>query len=245
MPVGAIAGAAVGSAAVQSRSASKAAKAQERATREGISAQEAALERQLEVTEPFRDVGLQAADPLLQQLGIGPGGVPQQDIQLPGAEIFQNPLFAATQQNITKRLLSNQALRGALGSGGTAQVVTQALAPQALSFGLSLQSAREAQKQQRIQNLFNLLGLGSNVSAGQGTAIQQTGQGVAGALSQAGSAQAAGQLGRGQAIGGGIADLAGLGVLSQGGFFGGGGGGQPQFLGGGLPFQAAAVGNIA
>lgn len=215
----AIAGAALGSAAISSRAASRASRSQNRAAREGIDAQERALERTIEIGEPFREAGLSAATPLLQQLGIGDGAIPQQDINLPGIEILQNPLFQATQDSITQRILANQAARGALGSGGTAEIVAQTLAPQALSFGLSLQSAREAQRQQRIQNLFNLLGLGANVAGGQGTAIQQTGQGLAQSLGQAGAAQAVGQLGRANALTGGINDLVGLGTLAGGGFF--------------------------
>lgn len=244
-----LAGAAVGGSVLsgrnQAKAAESAAEAQERAALEGLDSQERALERTIQIGAPFREAGLSAADPLLQELGIGPGGIGQQELSLPGNEIFNNPLLNATRDDITRRIMSNQAAGGFLGSGGTIDAVTQSLAPQALSFGLSLQSAREAQKQQRIQNLFNMLGLGANVSAGQGTAIQQTGQGVAQSLNQAGAAQAQGALGRGQAISNGIADVAGLATLGAGGFFSPQQAAQPQFLGGGLPFQSSAVGNIA
>lgn len=140
-------------------------------------------------------------------------------VKLPGAEILDNPLLKAVQEDVTQRLFANRAARGVLGAGGTADALFTSLAPTALNLGLSLQAQEQVQKQQQIQNLFNLLGLGANVAAGQGTAIQQTGQGVAGALQQAGAAQAAGALGRGQAISQGISDITGLGILGAGGFF--------------------------
>jgi hypothetical protein len=66
----AIAGAAVLNAAVSSNSAKKGAKAVESSSRAGISEQQAAREDFQRRTEPFRQVGLSAAVPLLQSLGI-------------------------------------------------------------------------------------------------------------------------------------------------------------------------------
>ena len=53
-------------------------------------------------------------------------------------EILQNPLLRAMQEDVTRRLMANQAARGKLGSGGTAEALQQRLVPQAIEFGLQL-----------------------------------------------------------------------------------------------------------
>lgn len=55
-----------------------------------------------------------------------------------GPEILQNPLLRALQDDVTRRLTANQAARGKLGSGGTAEALQQRLVPQAIQFGLQL-----------------------------------------------------------------------------------------------------------
>jgi len=51
---------------------------------------------------------------------------------------LQNPLLKAMQDDVTRRLMANQAARGKLGSGGTAEALQQRLVPQALQFGLQM-----------------------------------------------------------------------------------------------------------
>ena len=53
-------------------------------------------------------------------------------------EILQNPLLKAMQEDVTRRLMANQAARGKLGSGGTAESLQQRLVPQAIQFGLQM-----------------------------------------------------------------------------------------------------------
>lgn len=55
-----------------------------------------------------------------------------------GPDILQNPLLRAMQEDVTRRLMANQAARGKLGSGGTAESLQNALVPQAINFGLQL-----------------------------------------------------------------------------------------------------------
>jgi hypothetical protein len=51
---------------------------------------------------------------------------------------LQNPLLKAMQDDVTRRLMANQAARGKLGSGGTAEALQQRLVPQALQFGMQM-----------------------------------------------------------------------------------------------------------
>lgn len=64
-------------------------------------------------------------------------------------EILENPLLKALQSDVQKRLFANQAARGKLGTGGTAEALQEALVPQAIQFGLQ----RAALQQQDISNL--------------------------------------------------------------------------------------------
>ena len=58
--------------------------------------------------------------------------------QAMGPGILQNPLLRAMQEDVTRRLMANQAARGKLGSGGTAEALQQRLVPQAIEFGLRM-----------------------------------------------------------------------------------------------------------
>jgi len=53
-------------------------------------------------------------------------------------EILQNPLLQALQDDVTRRLTANQAAKGKLGSGGTAEALQNRLVPQAIQFGLQM-----------------------------------------------------------------------------------------------------------
>jgi len=138
-------------------------------------------------------------------------GVPE----LPGAEMFQNPLLRAIQDDVTNRLFANRASRGKLGSGGTALALQDALAPTALNLGLTQQTRQLGQQQQNIDNLFRLFGMGANVAAGQGSAGIGASSGIGNALLAGGTAQAGGALGQGQAISqglGGLSQIAGYSI---------------------------------
>lgn len=115
-----------------------------------------------------QQAGLQApVNPLLEQASemaqVAPGNQLLQragDLSMQGSqqflspEILNNPLLQALQSDVTNRLMANQAARGKLGSGGTAEALQQALVPQAIQFGL-----QQAGLQQ--QDISNLAGLGA------------------------------------------------------------------------------------
>ncbi len=308
-PMIAVAGATVASTASQASAARRAAGAQESAARRGISEQQAAREAFEQRTEPFRQIGLAAATPILDLLGIappqglltGPGqagaqgdisalqgqiaNIDQQVANLPAAipgrpdvsegqrqELLSqraglenqlntiqaqqqaqqeiagqqtqvaptgqpsdllgqvNPLVSFLRQEGFEDIQEQAAAQGRLRSGGTLQDLTR--------FNTQLASTVVPQlQQQRFNQLFNLLGLGSNVAAGQGTAQLQTASNIGNLLGNVGQAQAAGALGQGQAIQSGISGLAGIFGAQQGGLFGAAPQQQPlggQALGGAI-----------
>lgn len=135
-----------------------------------------------------------------------------------------NPIFETIKEDVSRRVFANQAARGKLGSGGTPAALATALAPMQLQ-----------QQQQDISNLFNLLGLGANVAAGQGTAGMSGASNIGNLMMAGGQAQAQGAMNRANAITGGLGSLAGFAGM---GMFGGSGSPVSGFgLGGGLPFS--------
>ena len=82
-----------------------------------------------------------------------------------GAGILQNPLLRAMQDDVQRRLFANQAARGKLGSGGTAEALQQSLIPMALNFrereigGLTqLGTLTEDLRQRQLGNLSSIGG---------------------------------------------------------------------------------------
>jgi len=197
--VGSVAG-----SAIQARGQRKAAESQERGAQRAIAAQQEAQANLEARLSPFEQAGQAALDPL-QQLALQPAG-------LPGAEILQNPLIQAINEDVTRRTFAGQASQGALGGTETALALQRQIAPTALNLGLQLQ-------QQRQQNLFNLANIGLGAATQTGVSGLQTAGQVGQAQQAAGAAQAAGQLGQSQAIAGGIGDIAGLGIFAAGGGF--------------------------
>lgn len=119
-----------------------------------------------------------------------------------GGEILKNPLLQAMQEDVTRRLMANQAARGKLGSGGTAESLQQRLIPMALGFreqeisGLTgLGTTLEDLRQREIDQLFRAAGIGQSSAARTGAA-GLTGASNIGALQQnIGAAQAQGAMG--------------------------------------------------
>ena len=108
------------------------------------------------------------------------------------------------------------AAQGRLGAGGTLKDLTE--------FNTNLSATIVPQlQQQRFNQLFNLLGLGANVTTGQGTAGLQTAGNIGNLQQQGAAARNAGNIGATNAITGGIGNLAGIFGAQQGGAFGGGG----------------------
>ncbi len=161
--------------------------------------------------------------------------------QLPSEDIFQNPLMRAISDETTRQLTASQASQGRLGSGGTAEELQRRLTPTALNLGLTLadrqrqarqdtirgllgiQGAREARDETQTNNLFRLLGIGQASSAGQAATIGQGTQAASQALINAAMAEGQGRLSGAQQLQQGVGDVAGITMLSRGGYFN-----QPQ-----------------
>lgn len=181
------------SGASASRSA---AESQEKATKRAIRASERALSTVRADLQPFREAGAGQLTGLSELIS---------DPEAQRRFVTENPFFESLASDAERRLLSNAAARGKVGSGGTAAALQDAL----LRLGTGLVG-------QNVQQRQNLATLGANAAAGQATATQQTGSNVANLITGAGNAQAAGQIGAANARQAGFSNLlnTGLGVAA-------------------------------
>ena len=226
------------------KAARQAAEVQERAGERAITSQEETRDIARRDLDPFRRAGLSVLD---QPGGFSTSGfVPGEGAQPQGARpglqslitdpnaqrqfIENNPFFDALAQRSTDTLLANQAAKGKVGSGGTAEALQNSL----VLLGSDLLN-------QNIQQRQNLLTLGQNAAAGQATSALQTGANIGNLMTGIGNVQAAGIVGARNAINqgrGGLIDFA-TGLFGQKTNFSGrntGGGGA----GGGANAQTAA-----
>jgi hypothetical protein len=161
----------VGSAAIGSAASSSASRAQERAAREGTAAQERMFNRQVELQEPFRQVGVNALPELVAASRYEPFTM---------AKFQADPGYAFRLKEGLRALESSAAARGGLLSGNQMRGVTQ--------FGQELGSQEftnafnryQAERAARLNPLQSLTGMG-----------QTTAQNLAGQAGQFGQAQAA------------------------------------------------------
>lgn len=161
----------VGSAAIGSAASSSASRAQAQAQREGTAAQERMFNRQVQLQEPFRQVGVNALPELVAASRYEPFTM----------EKFQaDPGYAFRLKEGLRALESSAAARGGLLSGNQMRGVTQ--------FGQELGSQEftnafnryQAERAARLNPLQSLTGMG-----------QTTAQNLAGQAGQFGQAQAA------------------------------------------------------
>jgi len=191
--------------------ARKAAGAQAQSGRESIAFQKESRDLAREDLRPFKEVGQEALPGLS-------GMVQDPNKQL---EFVQdNPFFEALAGKATDTLLANQAAKGKVGSGGTAEALQNSL----LLLGTDLVNQNIGQRQ-------NLANLGLGAATGQAGIAQQTGQSVGQTIQGIGNAQAAGIVGgsnaQQQALQGGLSFL---GTMIQPPQQGGGGSGGTSSL---------------
>jgi len=113
--------------------------------------------------------------------------------------VTNNPLFQQLSEDTARRVFSNQAARGKLGSGETANLLGRQLLPIGQQFA-----------QQQFNNLFNTVGLGQNAAALQGTSTQNSANNITDLLGQSGNAAAAGGVGAANSLSEGASNIAGL-----------------------------------
>lgn len=173
------------------KAAKKASKAQAKAAADAIAFQRESRDLARADLQPFRDAG-QA------QLGGLSSLISDPNAQLNFVQ--NNPFFNALADDAQSRLFSNQAARGKVGSGGTAQALQNSL----LLLGQDLLN-------NNINQRFNLATMGQNAAAGQGTATMQAGNTISDLFTQQGNAIAAGHVGAANANTQGIQSLMNLG----------------------------------
>jgi len=184
----------LGSAAVGGilghKASGDAADAQTEAAQLGIGEQQAAREQAQAAAQPFVDIGLSAGDQL------------QNLISDPNQQLGEiNPVVDFLRNQGFEQIQELAAADGRLGAGGTLKDLTQ--------FNADLTSTIVPQLQnQRFNQLFNVLGLGQNAAAGQGSAALQTGTNISNLLGNVGQAQAGQAINQSNAITGGLQNLA-------------------------------------
>jgi len=186
------AGAAVGGGLLARESAKEATSAQTRSADAAIAEQRAASDVFEERTQPFVDVGTQAAQDLQSFLAD-----PSQQL----SEI--NPIVSFLRNEGFEDIQESAAAGGRLGAGGTLQDLVKFNTQLATTVAPQLQ-------QQRFNQLFNLAGLGSSAAAGQGSAALQTAGNVGNLLGNIGQAKAQGAIAQGQITGQTIGNLANI-----------------------------------
>lgn len=145
------------------------------ATREGIAELRTGREQAFEALDPFRRAGAEQLGGIASLIG---------DPETQRRFIEDNPFFESLVGRSKSELLSNQAAKGKIGSGGTPAALQERL----LGLGTGL-------IQQNIQQRMGLANIGLGAAGGGATAAQTASRGIADLLGQGASAQAAGIVG--------------------------------------------------
>jgi len=160
---------------IGARAAGKAADQQADALSQGISSLGTTLENVREDFQPFVDVGTTDLDDLGQLVTS-----PERQLEF----IEENPFFDALADRATTDLLKNQAARGRLGTGETAEELQKSL----LLLGEDLLS-------RDVNRRFDLANLGFAGASGQAGAEERIGSQVADLIVGRGTAKASGTVG--------------------------------------------------
>lgn len=150
--------------------------------------------------------------PTLQDFKLNPTGGLLDLITKPEEQlkyVQNNPFFEAMAKKSTDTLLANQAARGKLGSGGTAEALQNSL----LLLGNDLLNQNIGQRQ-------NIANMGAAAAAQTANATQNNANSISDLYTQKGNAQAAGIMGASNAANSAAAGISGF---NLGGFGGGGG----------------------
>jgi hypothetical protein len=212
----AIIGSAVVGGAMSSRAAKKAASAQTQAATQQQQLEREMFERQIQLQEPFRQIGLENLNRLAALYGEG-GAFARAPT---GEEISMDPGYAFRLAEGEKALARMQAARGQYLGGGAIRAGTrygQEMGSQ------EFQNAYNRALQQRasITNaLSSLGGLGPVATGAMGAAGQQYATGAGRAIERGGAARASGYLGSANALSQALGQAAMGYGLAQGGYFG-------------------------
>ena len=184
-----------GGAVIGGIASGKAAREQSKATDRATAAQERMFNRQVELQEPFRQVGVNALPELVEASRYTPFSMDQ---------FQQDPGYAFRMREGLKALDRSAAARGGLLSGNQLRGVTQ--------FGQELGSQEygnafnryQAERAARLNPLQSLAGMGQSNAATMAGQAGQLGQSMAGNIIGAGNARASGYMGMANALTGGL-----------------------------------------
>lgn len=173
------------------------------ATRLGIESREKAQKQLREDLEPFVDFGagfIPRANQAYRQSA---------DLFGPNADqaIMNNPMFTALMDKAQQDILSNQAVRGRVGTGETPMFLQES----ALRTGFDILNNERSAALQNRASILQALGIGQSSAAQVGTAGVNTASGIADLYGQRGNAIAAGEVGQANAWAGGAENLIGIG----------------------------------
>jgi len=186
--------------------ASQAAAIQAEAGERGIDVQRETLQQARADLAPFRTVGERQLRPLKR--GIDDLSSLVTDPERQASFVADNPFFTALADDAQRRIFGNQAARGKVGSGGTAEALQNSL----LLLGPQLVNQNVGQRQGVLQQRQNLATLGANAAAGQATATQGVNANITDLITGQGNAQAAGVIGDANARRQGQSNLVNLGL---------------------------------
>lgn len=211
--VGIVAGSSVLGGAAQSRAASKAASAQERAAAAQQQLEKEMFERQVELQEPFRQLGLQNLNRLAGLYGEGGAYA-----NAPGmGEVQLDPGYGFRFGEGMKALERSAAARGGLLSGSMlkgAQRYGQEMGSQEFQNAY----ARAMDQRARVTNVLSGIGgIGPTAARTIGGAAQDYAQGAGQAIQMGGQARASGYIGRANALNQALSGMVGAFGQSQNG----------------------------
>lgn len=164
----AAAGAAQQAAGIQSDATVRAAEISRQSTQDVIAANQAASETARADLAPFREAGVNA----LPGLSTAQDRVTSlaTDPNTQASYVQDNPFFKALADDAQRRLFNNQAARGKVGSGGTAEALQNSV----MLLGNSLVDQGIQREQGVFNNAYNITSLGSNAATGQANITQNT-----------------------------------------------------------------------
>ena len=189
------AAATVGSALIGANASSRASRAQQQAQREASAAEERMFNRQVELQEPFRQVGVNALPELVEASRYTPFGMEQ----------FQaDPGYGFRLKEGLRALENSAAARGGLLSGNAMRGITrygQGLASE--EFGNAF-NRYQAERAARLNPLQSLVGIGQSNAATMAQQAGQYGQSLAQGAATMGNIRASGYMNTANALAGGI-----------------------------------------
>lgn len=185
----------VGSSVIGAGAASSAADTQAGATREATAAQERMFQKQIELQEPFRQVGVNALPELVAASKYQPFTM---------AKFQADPGYAFRLQEGMKALERSAAARGGLLSGATLKGVQeygQGLASQEFTNAFNRYQAERAARLNPLQSLAGMSQTSANTLT---SAAGQLGQNIGSNIMAGGAARASGYVGAANALTGSL-----------------------------------------